>query len=199
MNKKIFITLIIIFLSLPVFAQSFRTPSESIYYGLPEIKSPYVNGIDPYEQSDYSMYVWSPYPLFRASTKYYFKKEVIKEGYYLLTPRFEQGHDVVIFKQKGKVKHIIPAYETQTINALTFYAKKEPPKPKKPLWKKLVTFPWTAIKWPFKKIWGKKVVPKEMPKTYMETHNLDKNLFGIDFYYEDKLYKLMLRTTPEPM
>lgn len=197
MHRKLISIFIIACLTAPAFSQTFRTQAEATYYDLPKIQSPYINGIDPYEHAEYAQYIWSPYPLFRASSRYYFKREVIKEGYYLLTPRFEEGYNVVIFKQRGRVKHMIPAYKTEKINPLTFYAKKEPPKPKKALWKKVACFPWTAFKWPFKKLFGRKVMPKEMPKTYMETYDLDKNFYGIDFYYEDTLYKLMLRTTPE--
>ena len=82
-----------------------------IYNSLEMAAFSYIHNIDPEEFYDVKDAAWSIYPLLRLNSAIYFKDRVIEPGYYLLTPREHKGKWYILFKQNGKVVHIIPVYD----------------------------------------------------------------------------------------
>jgi hypothetical protein len=161
-----------------------------IYYNLPHLEIHYKNNEDPDEFNDYLEYYTSPYPLIRISDDLYCKKTKILHGYYLLTPRNKDGHDVVLFKQNGKIAAIVPVFEKNMIDPLTVY--KEPPKPKTPLWKK----PFKWMKKSLAKVFGRYKKPPKLPRNAIEAFSISKDYYEIDLYVEEHVYKMLFRTSP---
>lgn len=88
---------------------------EQVYRDLPEADFSYVHNVDPGELYDTQSTSWSPYPLFRLTSPLFFKSTTIEPGYYLLTPRQHKGNWYILFKEQGKVKYIIPAYNREIV------------------------------------------------------------------------------------
>ncbi len=162
---------------------------DEIYFNLPASDISFENNIDPYEAEDNSKFQISPYPLLRTSAPLVFKNNNIQAGYYLVSPKQYEGKNYLLFKQQGRIKHIIPVYETSTIVPLTVYPNAAPPKPKK----KVPDYPL----WPFKKffgiVMGANDPPPEIPQSLIKTYDLDSRYFEIDLYYNDKLYKTIYK------
>lgn len=184
--KKILFTLIACYFFVsPVFAMGEQMDYDKIYNNLPEIQNIFYNGEDPDEIGDYKNFYRSPYPLIRTWSDMYCKKLNVSPGYYLLTPRFINGQEVVLFKQRGVVKYVIPAYEVQTINPDLVYPKI--PETKYRWYQKF--FIWTA------KRMGEYQKPLKEPQSAMGTSYIGRTYFLVDFYYQDKLYKMIFKLT----
>ena len=95
----------------------------SIYESLDEADFEYIFGIDPYQADEYTVYMHSPYPLFRTGVQLIFKSKTINPGYYLLTPREKEGKTYVLFKENGRVSYVIPVYKEDIVPE-TFYEEK---------------------------------------------------------------------------
>lgn len=145
-----------------------------------------LKNIDPYQQEDYYNYAWTPYPLFRTSSKLITQSSVIEPGYYLLVPRTMKDRDYVFFKENGVVRHIVPVYKTEAVNEL-FYSNIMP-QPSKTKWQKFTTR--MADKF-YKTFNGSKKQPP--PKAFIETAHLDGKYMDINFYYGDKKYSMLFK------
>lgn len=189
LTAKILLITLFLFLCMPAHAIEEETNYFKIYNNLPDIKVEFIHNEDPDEYYDYQKFHFSPYPLIRTSSDLYVKNLKIKPSYYLLTPREYKGKHAVLFKQKGKVKFVVPVYEKETIDPKAVY--KEPPKPKTPWWK--WSYKW--IPWVVKKVLrlDKYKNHPAMPKSLIEAYDLYGPFYEIDLYYEDNLYKMIFR------
>ncbi len=170
-------------------AQQLNKPNcAEIFNNLPIIDMQYLANEDPYESLQYENYIYSPYPLIKFSLKLQIPNKTLKPGFYLLTPRTENGYDFVLFKQNGKIQGIVPVYEKQLIYPKDVY--NQQPKPKTPLWKK----PITGLKKGAIKIMGKKKKPHPLPKYAMDAHFVDgKKYFLMTLYFEEYAYKMLFK------
>lgn len=161
---------------------------DSLYESAEPFKSRLYNDIDPFQDEDTIKYSWSPYPLFRTSADLYFKECKIEPGYYLLTPRTLGGKDYVLFKQNGKVVHIVPvAKKEQT--PVNFYSANTPPR-KLTKWQKFST----AVRKKFydtAKDSGRVTPPSSMVNVDVEI----KYIVMVLYYGEDK-YTLLFKRSP---
>ncbi len=157
-----------------------------IYNNLEPATHSYLHGIDPDEFYDEKDATWSVYPLLRLNSAIYFKNLTIEPGYYLLTPREHKGKWYMLFKQNGKVVHIIPVYD-RDYTPEKFYDE-HIPKPKlKPAQK-------VHIK--VLEIVGKTKSSKrrEPIKSYLEVNDLDNYFINIIIYYGNHKYYTIFRT-----
>ncbi len=159
-----------------------------IFKNMPIIDIPYLNSEDPYEYLQYEKYIYSPYPLVKFSLKLQTPGNILKPGYYLLTPRAENGNDFVLFKQNGKIVAIIPVYEKKAVYPKAIYNQK--PKPEIPLWKK----PFTGLKKGAIKLMGKRKLPHPQPKYAMDSQFVDgEKYFLMTLYFEEYAYKMLFK------
>ena len=158
----------------------------SIYNSLEPAKHSYIHGIDPDEFYDEKDATWSVYPLLRLNSPIYFKNITIEPGYYLLTPREHEGKWFVLFKQNGKIAHIIPAYE-RGYTPEGFYDK-HIPKPKLTKSQKIHMGVLNAVG----KVKSSK--RKEPVKNYLEVNDLDNYFLNIIIYYGDHKYSMIFRS-----
>ena len=185
--KKLFLATFILILSSNIaLAKSFDY--QHTYRNLPMADFSYMHGIDPGHHYDNKDFTWSPYPLLRLNNALYFKKVAIAPGYYNLTPREHKGKNYILFKEAGKVRHIVPAYKKEIVPA-GFYDK-HLPKPKLSFSQKVHLNSLDFIG---------KVFPsakrKPFPKSYLEVEELDDNFVSIVIYYKDFRYYTIMRTT----
>jgi len=159
---------------------------DEIYESLEEADFDYIFGIDPYQADDYTVYMRSPYPLFRSGVNLIFKSKKIPPGYYLLTPREKNGKTWVLFKENGRISYVIPVYN-EDIVAPTFYEDKfEHPKPTlgDKIAKKTMGFIGTK--------WGKKNQRTPIPEAYIEFN--DAGIYwDMVLYYGMKKYYLLFK------
>lgn len=157
-----------------------------IYKNLEPASHSYHHGIDPDEYYDTKDTAWNPYPLLRLNSYIYFKDRAIEPGYYLLTPREHKDKWYMLFKQNGKVTHIIPIYE-RDITPEMFY-EKHLPKPKLTTAQKVHMGVLDFI--------GKfkKSKRKEPIKSYMEINDLENHFVSIIIYYGNHKYSTIFRT-----
>lgn len=162
------------------------SPYDRLYQNQPVLNFRYDENEDPQEVYDYQQYIQSPYPLLRISMILKNKNITVKPGYYLITPRSKDGYDFVLFKQYGKIVHIMPVYEKIKINPALIYPK--PPKKKTPLWK----LPFVGIKKLFSPLF-KKVKKPPAPKRFMVKTEMPDGgkYYSIWIYEEDMLYKMI--------
>lgn len=121
--KKILLIFIFVFILGNIcFAKDYA----KIYSDLPNIKVQYIESEDPDEYYDVKDYYFSPYPLLRITRPMYVCDLTIEPGFYLLTPREYNGQKVVLFKDNGKVKYVVPVFEYEPV-----LVEKEYVKPKK--------------------------------------------------------------------
>ncbi len=158
----------------------------SIYNSLEPAKHSYIHGIDPDEFYDEKDATWSVYPLLRLNSPIYFKNITIEPGYYLLTPREHKGKWYVLFKQNGKITHIIPAYE-RGYTPEGFYDK-HIPKPKLTKAQKVHMGVLNAVG----KVKSSK--RKEPVKNYLEVNDLDNYFLNMIVYYGDHKYSMIFRS-----
>ncbi len=179
----IFLTLLI---ALPVGAIGFHMNYDIIYENLPEIKNTFLNAEDPKEVYENQRFCYSPYPLIRIWSELQVKKEVIKPGYYLLSPGFVKGYNVILLKQHGKIKHIVPVYEKQKVDPLKIYREQKV----KPKWYQL---PYKAFVKCLKIIFFWHKNPPPPPKFLLKSYDLKGPYYSIDLYYESYLYKTLYK------
>ena len=157
-----------------------------IYNNLEPANFSYLHGIDPDEFYDVKDATWSVYPLLRLNSPIYFKNIAIEPGYYLLTPREHDGKWFILFKQNGKVVHIIPVYE-RGYTPQKFYDE-HIPKPKlKPSQKVHMKFLSAVGK-------VKSSKRKDPVKNFLEVNDLDNYFINVVIYYGNHKYSTIFRT-----
>ncbi len=189
--KKFLKTLILLI----IFAAAFCLPSyageketcEEIYNKLENADFEYIFGIDPYQAEDYTKYMYSPYPLFRVGVPFIFKDIEIKPGYYILTPRKKDGRTYVLFKEQGRVKYIIPVYETDLVDPL-FYDQYIPEK-KKGFWERRREGASNFIG----RLFPKKTQRMPAPKAYIEVNDIDREFYQVILYYGTQKYYMIFK------
>ena len=146
----------------------------------------YLHDIDPDQYYDMKDTSWSIYPLLRLISPIYFKNVTIEPGYYLLTPREQNGEWYMLFKQNGVVKHIIPVYDRDYTPEM-FYDE-HIPKPK------LTTS--QKIHMGFLDFIGKMDSTKRKApiQTYLEVNDLENYFVSIIIYYGSHKYSTIFRT-----
>lgn len=160
---------------------------EQVYRDLPEADFSYVHNVDPGELYDTQSTSWSPYPLFRLTSPLFFKSTTIEPGYYLLTPRQHKGNWYILFKEQGKVKYIIPAYNREIV-PMGFYDENLP---------KAKLTPSQKFHIKFNDFIGKTVKSsqrKPAPNTFLETTDLDNNFISVIIYWGNYRYYTVFRT-----
>lgn len=157
-----------------------------IYKNLQPAKHSYLHGIDPEQYYEMKDATWAPYPLLRLNSYIYFKDRSIEPGYYLLTPRKHKDSWYLLFKQNGKVAHIIPVFERE-ITPEGFY-EKHLPKPKLNGAQKIHMGVLNLIG----KVKSSK--RKEPIKSYMEINDLENHFVSIIIYYGNHKYSTIFRT-----
>lgn len=188
----LFILLLTLFLNVNVLFANDNIPRpqtinyESIYDSLDEADFEYIFGIDPYQTDEYTVYMHSPYPLFRTGVTLIFKSKTINPGYYLLTPREKNGKTYVLFKENGRVSYTIPVYKEDTVSE-TFYKEKFP-QPKKNAFKKAKDKTTNFIG----KKWGKKNQRTPIPDAYIEFNDVGE-YWNMILYYGLKKYYLVFK------
>ena len=159
---------------------------DQIYNSLPVIEINYLENEDPDESYDYSQYVGSPYPLIRTTSNLKNKNSTIPAGYYLLKPANINGHNVVLFKQTGKIIASVPVFEKHIINPDMVYPK--PPKPKK----NPFLGPFRVMKSGFQHLFGQYKKPPQPPRCAMESFTSnDGKYFVMWLYQEEYVYKMV--------
>ncbi|MBE7702415.1 MAG: hypothetical protein E7Z89_00025 [Cyanobacteria bacterium SIG28] len=157
-----------------------------IYADLAPASHSYMHDIDPDQYYDMKDATWAPYPLLRLNSYIYFKDRAIEPGYYLLTPREHKGKWYLLFKQNGRVNHIIPIYERDIV-AEGFYEKHLP----KPKLTKAQKIHMGALSFLGK---FKSTKRKEQVKSYMEISDLENHFVSIIIYYGNHKYSTIFRT-----
>ena len=186
MKKNLFLIIFFIFSALPVYSSDLDL--DTLYESAEPFSSKLYNDIDPYQDEDTIRYAWSPYPLFRTSAELYFKNIKIEPGYYLLTPRTLKEKDYVLFKQNGKVEHIIPVVKKEA-TPLNFY-NANTPQIKKTKWQKFTQ----AIRKKFyftSKDSGRSTPPSSLINIDVETKYIIMN-----FYYGENKYIVLFKRSP---
>ena len=167
----------------------FAKPSKDyaqIYNNLEVPSFTYMHDIDPDQYFDIKDTAWSPYPLLRLNSYIYFKNIAIEPGYYLLTPREYKGNWYLLFKQNGKVAHIIPVYDRKIV-AEDFY-ETHLPKPKLTFAQKVHMGALSFL--------GKfsSTKRRDPVKSYMEINDLENYFVSIVIYYGNHKYHTIFRT-----
>ncbi len=162
------------------------TDYASIYDSLDEPDFEYIFGIDPYQADEYTVYMHSPYPLFRSGVQLIFKSKIINPGYYLLTPREKNGKTYILFKENGRVSYVIPVYKEDIVPE-KFYEQKFPhPKPNAYEKVKKKTMDFIGTKW------GKKNQRTPIPDAYIEFDDVGE-YWNMILYYGLKKYYLVFK------
>ena len=158
----------------------------AIYNSLEQARHSYLHDIDPEQYYDMKDASWAPYPLLRLNSYIYFKDRAIEPGNYLLTPREHKGNWFLLFKQNGRVAHIIPVYERDIVPEL-FY-EKHLPKPKLNGAQKIHMGVLSFL--------GKfnSTKRKDPIKSYMEITDLENHFVSIIIYYGNHKYSTIFRT-----
>lgn len=173
----------------------FQTPSfanekeayEEIYEKLEPADFEYMFGIDPHQAEDYTKYMYSPYPLFRVGVPFIFKNTEIKPGYYILTPRKKDGKTFVLFKEQGRVKYLIPVYETDLVDPL-FYDQYIPER-KDGFWEKARKKASNTIG----RLFPKHTQRMPAPKAYIEVNDIERQFYQVILYYGTQKYYMIFR------
>ena len=182
--KKFLVISLIMLLGAGVYADA---EHEQIYRDLEAPDFSYIHDIDPGEMYDMQYTSWSPYPLFRLTSPLYFKNITIEPGYYLLTPREHEGNWYILFKEAGKVKYIIPAYNREMV-PMGFYDANLPKAKLTPSQKfhvKLYDFVGKYVR---------SSQRKPAPQTYLETTDLENNFLSLVIYWGNYRYYMIFRT-----
>lgn len=180
----------IVLISLLIFASSATAKDvdyEQVYRDLEVPTHKYVHDIDPDEYYDTKTSTWTPYPLLRLLAPIYFKSVAIEPGYYLLTPREYKGNWYMLFKEGGKIKHIVPIYDRDIVPE--FFYDENLPKPKLSPTQKMHLGMLDMIG---------KFVPsakrKPAPQTYLELTDLDNHFISLVVYWGSHRYYTIFRT-----
>lgn len=192
MRQIIIVIALLMFINLSVNAEPLPPERcDKIFNSLPQIIVKYDFDEDPIEYKDYEKFAWSPYPLIRISEKLYLPKTTVNEGYYLLTPRSHEGTDCVLFKQKGRIKAIIPVYAVELIPPDKINeVYKIPPPPKTHWW----GLPWRGVKFVCKKIFIHTKKGRPFPLAMVDTYEAGPAFYQMDLYYENHIYKMLFKT-----
>lgn len=183
--KKFLLVIVGIFLATQL--SYAETNYEQIYRELEPADFSYVHNIDPGEMYDVQYTSWSPYPLFRLTSPLFFKNTTIEPGYYLLTPREQNGRWFILFKEQGKVKYIIPVYKREIV-PMGFYDANLPKAKLTPSQKfqvKLYDFVGKHVR---------SSQRKPAPDAFLETTDLENNFISMIVYWGDYRYYMVLRT-----
>ncbi len=161
---------------------------EEVYRELTVPDFSYQHDVDPDQYYDMKDTTWSPYPLLRLNSALYFKNIVIEPGYYLLTPRKNNDEWYILFKEAGKVKHIIPVYN-RDYTPEGFYDENLP-QPKLTAGQK-VRNAVTGFAGLFKSSKRKKE-----KQSYLEVNDLNNNFVQLILYWGSFKYYTIFRTVP---
>ncbi len=148
---------------------------QAIFDNLENIQVKFIHDEDPDEYYDTQKIYFSPYPLIRLTQKLYVKNQTIEPGFYLLTPREYNGKRCVLFKQAGKIKHIVPIFEYKKIIVELEYNK--PPKK------------WWQIR-------DRYTFQTQYYERKIRAFDVYSNFYEIDLYYRDGLYKMLFKKNP---
>lgn len=146
-----------------------------IYKSLETIKVNFIHEEDPDEYYDTQKIHFSPYPLIRLTHKLYVQHNIIEPGFYLMTPREYDGKKCVLFKQAGKVKHVVPVFEYKKIDPDKEYQK--PPKK------------WWQIR-------DRYTFQTQYYERKIRAFDVYADFFEIDLYYRDGLSKMIFKKNP---
>ncbi len=172
----------------PAVSEKEQNELEEIYRNMELPTFSYQHDVDPDQYYDIQNTTWSPYPLLRLNSALYFKTVVIEPGYYLLTPRKYEGEWYILFKEAGKVKHIIPAYDRE-YTPESFYDDNLP-KPELTA-KQKARNAVTGFAGLFKS--SKRQKEKQ---SYLEVNDLKNNFLQLIIYWGDFKYYTIFRTVP---
>jgi len=184
--KKILLLITALF-CLTLYTSAEETDIEQAYRDMPVPTLKYIHDIDPGENFETHDSTWSPYPLFRLTTTLYFKTVEIPPGYYLLTPREQDGKWYILFKEAGKVKYIIPVYDKKLV-PMNFYEENLPKANLKPAAK--MQLGWLNF------IGNHVKSSKRKPEAqnYLEVTDLENNFISMVLYWGNYRYYTVLRT-----
>lgn len=185
--KKFVTVLAFIFCAASALAGDFDY--EKTYLELEPADFTYVHDIDPDETWETRNSTWSPYPLFRLISPIYFKNITIKPGYYLLTPREQDGKWYILFKETGRVKYIIPCYNRDFTPE--FFYDENLPKPKLSIGQALMVKTTNF----FGRFCPSMKKPP-IPSTYLEATDLDNHFLSLIIYWGEFRYYTIFRTIP---
>ena len=157
-----------------------------IYNNLEPANFSYMHDLDPEQYYDIKDTTWAPYPLLRLNSYIYFKDTSIEPGYYLLTPREYMGKWYMLFKQNGKVSHIIPVYNRDIVPE--FFYDEHIAKPK--------LTPSQKVHMGFLSFLGhfNSTKRRDPVKCYMEINDLENYFVSIVIYYGNHKYSTIFRT-----
>ena len=190
--KNLILFLILnLFLSNNVFADGNivrpdMTNWEEVYNNTQEADFDYIFGLDPYQNQEYKKYMYSPYPLFRLGTTIIFKSQVIKPGYYLLTPREKNGQTWILFKENGRVSYIIPIYKEDSVP--DSFWKEKMPHPRLNVYEKMKKGTMNFIG----KKFGSKNQRTPIPQAYIEFDDKG-SYWDMKLYIGNKKYYLIFK------
>lgn len=148
---------------------------QKAYDNLEEVQVQFIHDEDPDEYYDTQKIYFSPYPLIRLTQTLYVQKQTIEPGFYLLTPREYLGKKCVLFKQAGKIKHIVPIFEYQTVVPELEYQK--PPKK------------WWQIR-------DRYTFQTQYYERKIHAFDVYSEFYEIDLYYHDGLSKMIFKKNP---
>lgn len=148
---------------------------QKAYDSLEDIQIEFIHDEDPDEYYDTQKMYFSPYPLIRLTQTLYVGKNTIAPGFYLMTPREYNGKKCVLFKQAGKVKHVVPVFEYKRVNPELEYNK--PPKK------------WWQIR-------DRYVFQTQYYERKVRAFDVYADFYEIDLYYQSGLSKMLFKKNP---
>lgn len=157
-----------------------------IYNSLEVPTHSYMHDIDPDQYYDMKDTSWAPYPLLRLNSYIYFKDKAIEPGYYLLTPREHKDKWYLLFKQNGKVVHIIPVYERDIVPEFFYDKHLEQPKLTRAQKIHMGVLDFVGK--------FKNSKRKEPIKSYLEITDLENHFVSMVIYYGSHKYSTIFRT-----
>lgn len=148
---------------------------ETAYKNLKPIKVEFIHDEDPDEYYDTKKIHFSPYPLIRLTQTLYYLDKKIEPGFYLLTPREYAGQRCVLFKQAGKIKHIVPIFEHKKVFPELEYNK--PPKK------------WYQVR-------DRYTFQTQYYERKVRAFDVYSEFYEIDLYYQSDLSKMIFKKNP---
>ena len=148
---------------------------EKAFNELQDVKVQFIHDEDPDEYYDTQKIHFSPYPLIRLTQTLYVNKQTITPGFYLLTPREYAGQRCVLFKEAGKIKHVVPIFEYKTVVPELEYQK--PPKK------------WWQIR-------DRYTFQTQYYERKIRAFDVYSEYYEIDLYFHDGLSKMIFKKNP---
>ena len=148
---------------------------QTIFDNLQDVQVKFIHDEDPDEYYDTQKIYFSPYPLIRLTQNLYVRNQVITPGFYLMTPREYNGKKCVLFKQAGKIKHVVPIFEYKTVIPEIEY--KKPPKK------------WWQIR-------DRYTFQTQYYERKVNAFDVYSEFYEIDLYYRDGLSKMLFKKNP---